>query len=281
MPLIIVTGYPGSGKSRRAQQVAAYLTKRLADEKKSFKIQVINDDDLHITKDMYSDPREEKKARMAMLSAVERSLNKETIVIADGMNYIKGFRYQLYCVARALSTPHCVLHSGAPAAKVKEWNQARGDQGYQSQVLDELMTRYEEPDGRNRWDAPLFTVIYDDESIPSEAIWDAVIMKKPPPPNMSTVSKPVSDTNYVYELDRITLEIINGVMEAQRDFGTGSGPIVVANATNKVVNPSRNLTLSELRRLRKQFVSINKIRTTLDISRLGDLFVEFLNTNLE
>jgi tRNA uridine 5-carbamoylmethylation protein Kti12 len=25
------------------------------------------------------------------------------------MNYIKGFRYQLYCVARAISTPHCVV----------------------------------------------------------------------------------------------------------------------------------------------------------------------------
>lgn len=44
-----------------------------------------------------------------MLSAVERLLSREDIVIADGMNYIKGFRYQLYCVARAISTPHCVV----------------------------------------------------------------------------------------------------------------------------------------------------------------------------
>lgn len=44
-----------------------------------------------------------------MLSAVERTLSKDDIVIADGMNYIKGFRYQLYCVARAISTPHCVV----------------------------------------------------------------------------------------------------------------------------------------------------------------------------
>lgn len=50
------------------------------------------------------------------------------------------------------------------------------------------MTRYEEPEARNRWDSPLFTVIYDDESIPGDKIWDAVILRKPPPPNMSTIS---------------------------------------------------------------------------------------------
>ena len=62
---------------------------------------------------MYAVPkleaREEKKARGAMLSAVERLLTRDDIVIADGMNYIKGFRYQLYCVARGISTPHCVV----------------------------------------------------------------------------------------------------------------------------------------------------------------------------
>ena len=43
------------------------------------------------------------------MSAVERLVSKDDLVIADGMNYIKGFRYQLYCVARAISTPHCVV----------------------------------------------------------------------------------------------------------------------------------------------------------------------------
>ena len=54
--------------------------------------------------------------------------------------------------------------------------------------FDELVTRYEEPDGRNRWDSPLFTVIYDDVSVPQDNLWDAIILKKPPPPNLSTVT---------------------------------------------------------------------------------------------
>ena len=55
------------------------------------------------------DAKSEKAARGTFYSAVQRVLSKDDIVIADGMNYIKGFRYQLYCEAKALSTPHCVV----------------------------------------------------------------------------------------------------------------------------------------------------------------------------
>ncbi|CEI85765.1 hypothetical protein RMCBS344292_00219 [Rhizopus microsporus] len=150
-------------------------------------------------------------------------------------------------------------------------------------VFDELVSRYEEPDERNRWDSPLFTIIYDDKQIPGDKLWDAVILKKPPPPNKSTVSKPVSSTNYVYELDKATLEIINAFVEQQKELGPGGMPMTVPRSatleiinafveqqkelgpggmpmtvprsTVKVINPSRTVTLSELRRLRKQFVT--------------------------
>jgi protein KTI12 len=56
-----------------------------------------------------TEAKSEKPARGAFYSAIQRALSKDDIVIADGMNYIKGFRYQLYCEAKALSTPHCVV----------------------------------------------------------------------------------------------------------------------------------------------------------------------------
>jgi protein KTI12 len=34
---------------------------------------------------------------------MQRALTKDTIVIVDGLNYIKGYRYQMYCVTRELS----------------------------------------------------------------------------------------------------------------------------------------------------------------------------------
>lgn len=58
---------------------------------------------------MYREARSEKDARATFYSAVKRALGKDSIVIADGLNYIKGFRYQLYCEAKATQTPSCVV----------------------------------------------------------------------------------------------------------------------------------------------------------------------------
>lgn len=40
---------------------------------------------------------------------VKRALSRDTIVILDGMNYIKGVRYQLWCEAKAVATTCCVV----------------------------------------------------------------------------------------------------------------------------------------------------------------------------
>jgi protein KTI12 len=53
--------------------------------------------------------------------------------------------------------------------------------------FDALIQRYEPPDGRNRWDAPLFELTPNDE-LPIEQIADYLANKRPPPPNKSTVN---------------------------------------------------------------------------------------------
>lgn len=49
------------------------------------------------------------------------------------------------------------------------------------------MQRYEPPEGRNRWDAPLFEITPEDQ-LPLEQIADYLANKRPPPPNKSTVN---------------------------------------------------------------------------------------------
>jgi hypothetical protein len=53
--------------------------------------------------------------------------------------------------------------------------------------FDALVQRYEPPEGRNRWDAPLFELTPNDE-LPLEQIADYLANKRPPPPNKSTVN---------------------------------------------------------------------------------------------
>jgi len=62
--------------------------------------------------------------------------------------------------------------------------------------FENLITRFEEPDSRNRWDSPLFTLLPDDNIEDfAQNIVDALILRKAPPPNLSTIS-----VNIIYQL---------------------------------------------------------------------------------
>ena len=111
--------------------------------------------------------------------------------------------------------------------------------------LDALVLRFEAPDSRNRWDSPLFTIQQEDTP-PFDGISDAIFKRKAPPPNQSTLSvshtdplemyvqsdlhlfgifiqqqaqqkykvcllflqQPLSSTNFLYELDKVTQEVL-------------------------------------------------------------------------
>ena len=75
----------------------------------------INDQSLGLIRKVYREVRSEKDARAAEYSAVKRDLGRDTIIVADGLNYIKGFRYQLYCEAKAVHTPSCVVSVTLPS----------------------------------------------------------------------------------------------------------------------------------------------------------------------
>lgn len=56
MALITVTGYPSSGKSKRAQQLKEYLEARLAGSEyhgPSLKVVVLSDDSLSLSRSVY------------------------------------------------------------------------------------------------------------------------------------------------------------------------------------------------------------------------------------
>ncbi|RKP39280.1 chromatin associated protein KTI12, partial [Dimargaris cristalligena] len=275
MPLVILAGIPCSGKTRRAEELRVYFQKRLADiPGPERKIHILNDQSLGIAKSAYDASTQEKLARGQLMSAVERLVNRDDIVIADGLNYIKGFRYQMYCVARASRTPHCVIHVAAPAAIASEWNAARPD-GYESAMFDNLVSRFEEPEGRNRWDAPLFTVLYSDESAPLDSIWGALFDRKAPPPHLATAVKPVTETNYLYELDKVTQDVLNAFLEAQKEQLVDQ--IMVPHAESVRLHlPSRTVSLAELRRVRRQFININRMHVLLGSDRIAEQFAEYL-----
>ncbi|OLY82123.1 Protein KTI12-like protein [Smittium mucronatum] len=128
MPLVILTGYPSSGKSTRAQELKSlFLTKFSSDsfEKSPMNVEIISDESQGIPKTAY-----------------------------DGTS------------CTALPDPW-----GQPIA-----------------CFEELVSRYEEPNSASRWDSPLFVVMQhlEGEKLPFDGIWEALILKKAPPPNLAT-----------------------------------------------------------------------------------------------
>ncbi|KAF8514175.1 chromatin associated protein KTI12, partial [Gautieria morchelliformis] len=109
------------------------------------KVLVISDGRLNIPRSTYNGYRSEKTPCSAIITATQHN-----------MNYIKGFRYQLYCAAEEAGV--CVFIAATPD-KCKEWNLARDEsQSYTPETLDNLIMRYEEPSSMVLWDSPLLTI---------------------------------------------------------------------------------------------------------------------------
>ena len=150
MPLLLMCGYPSSGKTTHAHAIARQLTER------GCRVSIVNDESLGLIRaEAYGNPASEKIARGLLKAAVEQLLSKEQVVIADGCNYIKGFRYELYCGLRLVGSTHAVVHCAADVATCAAWDAARaaaGGDSWGEVLLRDYAARFEAPNDRQRWD---------------------------------------------------------------------------------------------------------------------------------
>lgn len=87
---------------------------------------VLSDDNLNLARSAYdgicpstfwgvrnliprTDSHSEKPARGTLFSAMQRQMGQDTILVVDSLNYIKGFRYQMYCAAREMKIRVCTV----------------------------------------------------------------------------------------------------------------------------------------------------------------------------
>ncbi|XP_038124754.1 protein KTI12 homolog isoform X1 [Cyprinodon tularosa] len=274
MPLVVMCGYPCSGKTRRAEELKAHFEKSTDRQ-----VYSVGDGALGLDRNsVYADSQKEKEARASLKAEVERKVNKDNIVILDSLNYIKGYRYELFCLTKHTQTPHCLVHCLTSGEESSLWNRNRESaEQYSQDIFDALVKRFEAPDSRNRWDSPLFTVLKDDV-LPLDAISDALFKRKAPPPNQSTQSQPLSSTNFLYELDKTTQDILMAIFNAQKTSVPGD-LIPVPGATEKVAL-TRSVNMAELRKLRRQFISYSKMHPTENTSQIANMFVQYLNKGL-
>lgn len=281
MPLVIISGLPCSGKTTRAHELAQYLRTNLPEGRP---VEVVSAENFGTSRSAdYADATAEKKARGNFISAIERALNKDRIIIADGMNYIKGYRYQLYCLAREAQTPHCVLQCVASERLCRERNRARANskEAYPEGILEELLLRYEEPNNQARWDSPLFTVGPEGEGDDEwKSILAALLGTVARPPSMATAPKIVaSDAGLLLQLDKCTQQTVQTILDKVKSNGVPCEVALEADNCIERLAITKPVMASDLQRLRRQFIHMNRLHQA-DSHNVDGLFIRYLRDHL-
>ncbi|OCF36093.1 protein KTI12 [Kwoniella heveanensis BCC8398] len=270
MALVTISGYPCSGKSKRAAQLKEYFIAKLAEKEydgPELQVNVVSDENSHVPRSTYDTSAQEKPGRASLFSNVTRSLGQDTITIVDSANYIKGFRYQMYCAAREARVRVATIHVVAPPDMCRDWHAKRaeeegqGECSYKPATFDNLIMRFEEPSSMVRWDSPLFTIPWDEES-PYENIWNAIIKgdKKPPPAAVLQRAKPPPNT--LQTLTSTTQTIVTSLLQHLNTMPNSptyripSPPAATPNGLILHLPPDRRVTLSEMQRLKRQYEGV-------------------------
>ena len=299
MALVVICGQPCSGKST----AALFLAEALKESESKQTVRIIDESSFHLDRNQsYANMTAEKNLRGVLRSEVDRSVSKDNVIIVDSLNSIKGYRYELWCLARAAGIRYCVLYCDVEETHCRKWNEERREKGeaaYDAEIFEDLVRRFEKPDRRNRWDSPLFELWPHKDGIEksSAAVLDAVsyLTKKVDSktqdvkilqPTIATQSTRFSEANSLYELDRATQEVINAIVEAQSQAIGGPLNGVPLGQGLPTINISRSVGLPELRRLRRTFIKLTG-QTSLsgrpppsDADSAKRMFVDYLNREL-
>ncbi|XP_017055057.1 protein KTI12 homolog [Drosophila ficusphila] len=295
MPIVVITGLPASGKSTRARQLRDHFVER------GRKVHLISENEA-VPKALFGknahagDSQKEKVVRSDLKSEASRHLNMEDLVILDAGNYIKGYRYELYCMTKASRTTQCTLFCCIPQDQAWTFNCHRtatdelpGDSEteqpadnsevpYTRETFDALCRRYEEPQSNNRWDSPLLVTLPED-TLDMDAIYKALYETQPLPPNQSTQNPPLGATNYLFELDNIMQSIIKEILGAVKIKAFGQLRIPGSSSPVKVATSMNAL---QLNRLRQKFITSTcraSQTAPTPLEQVPQLFVQFINAN--
>lgn len=300
MALVLMCGFPASGKTVVSEKLRELL------EGEGQEVHVVRDGEdsigndgevaengaysarrISVRAEMYRDSTMEKETRARLRAATERSLNGSRVVICDSLNYIKGFRYEMYCVAKTTSTTYCVVfceQSAETCAKRDAERGEKGDDTYGAELCEGLIRRFETPSERNRWDSPLHRV---DTSQPCwelklGEIRDSALKRGAQlTPTMATRVPETLGADVLGTLDRLTREA-EAVIVADIQGGTGVGQKITVPGASKEVNLERKPRVAELRNMRRSYLNLARMHPPQGQSRqaLVDEYVEYVNAQL-
>ena len=278
MPLLLICGKPGTGKTTRANQIISFYKEKHPE----IETKLINAEGFGINKElMYESFAKEKELRAFFRSNVDKELTKDKLVVVDSLNYIKGFRYELFCFSRTAKSTHCVLYCDNDLESCKEQNLMQTDpkMKFSEALLLDLASRMEVPNSNSRWDSPLYTV-WPHEDLPIEAIHGSLFkeakkMKDP----ISTKMEIKLDEDYAYKVDQNLNDLVKEVNKKLMQNKQFLKRKVISVQKGKTkVEISAKMSLGDLKKAKNGFIQMNKNNPIRDFNTLSQAFLYFLQS---
>lgn len=307
MLLVLLCGYPASGKSLIASELASQYAK------KGLAVKVISDGEVHSLSQgprvasppqsrasMYADSTCEKATRARLKAATERAMAPNTAVIVDSLNYIKGFRYELFCIAKTAGARLLIVHADTDAEICRKQDALRGD-AYGESTVAALVQRFEPPDSRNRWDRPLHVVqlhgpvAKGEFSMPAaepsslgwkeslaEVVETSLTRSAPLKRSFATKTQQAAGADVLSALDRATRNA-ESVLVAAIQSGAGAGDTLDVPGASKPLRLSRRCTVAELRGMRRAHVNLARLCPPKHVSEqdLVNAYLDYVSAQLQ
>lgn len=287
MALILLCGYPASGKTRFATDLQSRLE---STSKSTIIIQDTNSSDPPTSRtSLYQTSTTEKTTRARLRTAVERALTPSTIVIVDSLNYIKGFRYELFCVAKTTSSKFCIVYCQQPQEICHQRDLTRvqeGNDAYGADLVNALIRRFEAPTGIVKWERPLFHLSpTEPDSLQTtlQAVVDLITTTgKSLTPTMATRNPDKLGSDILAVVDRVTRNVENTIISALHS-GAGVGQKIFVPNANRHVRLHRKPKVSDVRGMRRAYLNLARMQpvNAATESDLTDEYIEYLNAQLK
>jgi protein KTI12 len=260
MALVVLCGVPGSGKTTLAHNLKPVFEATGRD--------CVIVSEPSVEDGAFLASHLETQGRSDFKAAVHREIRQDQVTIVDGMNFIKGFRYELYCFAREASLGFCCAFCDVSDDDAFERSKNR----YPEEKLKTLIGRMERPTDKNRWDRPL--VIVKDpsdrstiESIVSQSLSQSskLVAKKATTKAMGS-SAQVND-----QIDRTINDFSTELLRIQATVPIGA-TITVCGAKFVL---KRALNSGQLKRAKREFA--DRAKSIGDGANIAQLFADSLS----
>ncbi|OHT17358.1 hypothetical protein TRFO_41103 [Tritrichomonas foetus] len=183
------------------------------------------------------------------------------------MNFIKGFRYELFCFAREQNLRFCCAFCDVDPSIAKERSLAR----YPEKNIDDLIGRMETPNERNKWDKPLFVVTdANDQAILDEIVATALSKSSQLTSKKATLTGIGSAATVNDKIDREINKFCDELLRIQATAPLGS-KVSICGVPFVL---KKQLNSGQLKRAKREFAG--RVKSVPDTASIPHMFAEAL-----